>query len=82
MVPRQEHYDLHDTPRIDNGRIPLPSARKTEVDENPVHFGVARTKAAHILSCMPGVLDIGRIPLPSAWEFEVGTICSHFGVLI
>ena len=37
-------------------RIPLPSARKAEVDEDPVHFGVARTKAAHILSCMLAVL--------------------------
>ena len=38
VPPWQEHYDFHHTPHIDNERIPLPSARKTEVDENPVHF--------------------------------------------
>ena len=27
-----------------NGRIPLPSARKAVVDENLVHFGVARAQ--------------------------------------
>ena len=27
----EEHYDLHDTPHVSNGRLPLASARKTEV---------------------------------------------------
>ena len=37
----QEHYDLHDTPHIDNGRFPLPSARKTEVYPIWINLGVA-----------------------------------------
>ena len=40
VLPWQEHYDLHDTPHIDNVRIPLPSARKTEVAQISSYFGV------------------------------------------
>ena len=37
----QEHYDLHDTPHVSNGRLPLPSARKTEVYPIWINLGVA-----------------------------------------
>ena len=39
----QEHYDLHDAPHIDNGRIPLPSAWEFEVGPICSHFGVLIT---------------------------------------
>ena len=51
VSPKWRNYRFDATPAF-----PLPSARKAGVDEDPVHFGVARTKVAHIPSCMPGVL--------------------------
>ena len=56
-----EHNDLHDAPHASHVRSSLALSTKKEVDQNLVHFGVARTYGAHLLRGMPGVFSRYRL---------------------
>ena len=46
------HYNLHDTPHIDNGRVPLPSSREAEVSTICRNLRVCVLDAVKVIPCI------------------------------